>query len=183
MLWHECVIVRLVECVFWLQWRNESVIKNIYMVFSLRSHLNMWINFWVVAYTFSECSESVHRFQTREVHTYTNFICKICVYLIWFCIMNYLRCFISSVMIFVVCWWSLSYDKLCLTDQVGLNWLWYQMLNFNDIFVWWYVFGSMICDGFSIWFSDWFSVTLINIQLSVFWDLYTVFLQGRHIHT
>jgi len=57
------------------------------------------------------------------------------------------------------------------------------MLSSDNAIMWWYVFGSMICDDFSIWLSNWYNGRMIQIQLLVFWDLYIGSLQGNHVHT
>lgn len=93
----------------------------------------------------------------------------------WWCLINF-------VMFVVVCRWSLSHDNLCLTVLVALNWLHNGMLISDDATVWWFVFGLVICDGFNIWFSDWLNGTMIHIQLSLFWDLYTGLIRGKQVH-
>ena len=67
----------------------------------------------------------------------------------------------------VVCQWFLSHDNLCLTVLVGLTCLWNYMLIGGDAIVWWSISGSMICDGFNMWFN----VTVIWLRCSVFWDI------------
>jgi len=39
------------------------------------------------------------------------------------------------------------------------------MLTCNDTIVCWYVFGLVICDGFGVWLSDWFSGTVMQVQV------------------
>lgn len=149
-LWNECMTIRFLECVLWLKWRNDLVIIDLYIGLSLRSRVHMQIYFWVVVHTFYKSVESICRCQAWEAHTYTDTLCKSHVYRLGFFNMKCWWCFISFAMFVVVCQSSLSHDNLCLKILLGLNFLWNRLLTSDDATVWWFIFGSMTCDGFSM---------------------------------
>ena len=49
---------------------------------------------------------------------------------------------------------------------------WVEMMNSNNVAMWLSVCGSEICDEVSMCFNDCFNSAVIQIKISVFWDLY-----------
>lgn len=100
-----------------VQWRYDSVIKNLYASFLQKSHVHMRTYFWVVTYRFFSMDRSICRYASWLAHTYTEVSYKGHIHNLGFCC---IWCLTNPIVFVVVCWWSLSWWFVF--DNGGWGW-------------------------------------------------------------
>lgn len=150
-----------------------------YADFFQKKCVHTQIKLLIVAYWFYSMEKYVREYQIWKACTYVEVFCNGCIHMLGFC---WIWCLISliNLLVFDVYQWSLSCWSGLNSD--GWGWMIYGMICWIVMMLL-SICGSEIYDWFCKWFSEYFSMTMIQFQVSVFWDMYIGILHGKHIYT